>query len=535
MDVVIGLDSGTTATKAVAVGVDATVHTTASSSYPLLVPRAGYAELDAPGLQRAAVEALGAVVQQVRQQGHDVLAVCLSAAMHGLVPLAADLSPLGPLITWADGRAGQEAAKIIKGSAGRLHQRTGTPVHPMSPLVKLAWWRAHRPDEFAAVPRWGGVKELVLAVLGDGEFAVDLSCASATGLYDIHRKEWDDEALQLAGVRPEQLGDVVPTTQVIGPVAADVCRAIGLPPGTPLVAGASDGPLANLGVGAVVPGSAAVSIGTSGALRAVRGSPAVDDAGRLFCYALTEDRWVLGGAVNNGGSVLDWASSALDDPRDSSDDHDELLAEAMAVRPGSDGILCLPYLLGERAPWWQPGLSAAWVGVRRDHSRGHLVRAAVEGVCQQLALVGEALDVAGVSVTEVRATGGALESALWTSVLAGCLGLPVRRAESTEGTGTGAGLLGHHALGLLPDLDAAADLVALDEGRPPDSNEVQAYRNARPLVEQCTRALTPIFAALDGLRTVDPATSEVVAGTVAASTVARTLSGDAGVASSARP
>jgi gluconokinase len=499
VDVVIGLDSGTTATKAVAVGADASVRGTASAPYPLLVPEPGYAELDPAALGRAAVETLAGVAEQARDRGDRVVAVCLSAAMHGLVPLAADLSPLGPLVTWADGRAGREAAQLVEGSAGRLHQRTGTPVHPMSPLAKLVWWRGNRAQEFAAVPRWGGVKELIIAGLCDGVFAIDLSCASATGLYDVHRRQWDDEAIALAGVHPDQLAEVVPTTQVVGRISPRLCAAAGLPEGTPLVAGAADGPLANLGVGAVAPGSAAVSIGTSGALRAVRDAPAVDAAGRLFCYALTADRWVLGGAVNNGGSLLDWAGTALDDPTGTHRDHRQLLDEAMRVAAGSDGLLCLPYLLGERAPWWQPGLHAAWVGVRRDHGRGHLVRAAVEGVCQQLALVAEALAAAGVDVTEVRGTGGALESALWTSVLAACLDLPVRRAASAEGTGTGAGLLGHHALGALPDLDSAAGLVALDAGQSPDPDDVAVYRAARPLVEQCTRALTPVFAALDGL------------------------------------
>lgn len=500
MDVVIGLDSGTTATKAVAVGADASVRGTANRPYPLLVPEPGYAELDPQALRVAALEALADVARQARDGGDEVVGVCLSAAMHGLVPLGRDLSPLGPLVTWADGRAGQEAAQLVEGSAGRLHQRTGTPVHPMSPLAKLLWWRTHRAEEFASVPLWGGVKELIVAALVDGVFAVDLSCASATGLYDVHRMAWDDEALTLAGVRPEQLAEVVSTTQVLGRLRPGVCRAAGLPEGTPLVAGASDGTLANLGVGAVSPGSAAVSIGTSGALRAVRDTPAVDAAGRLFCYALTEDRWVLGGAVNNGGSVLDWAGSALGETEAASRGHQQLLDEAMEVPAGSDGLLCLPYLLGERAPWWQPGLRAAWVGVRRDHGRGHLVRAAVEGVCQQLALVAEALEAAGVSVAEVRATGGALESPLWTSVLASCLGVPVRRAASPEGTGTGAGLLGHHALGGLPDLDSAADLVAVDAGHSPDPDDVRVYRDIRPLVEQCTRALTPVFAALDELR-----------------------------------
>jgi gluconokinase len=510
VDVVIGLDVGTTATKAVSVGPDATVRATASVGYPLLVPSPGRAELDPVRLQEAALRSLGDVVGQAHAGGDRVVGICLSAAMHGLVSLAADGTPRGPLVTWADGRAGPEARLLAEGSAGCLHERTGTPVHPMSPLTKLVWWRAHEPADFAATPRWGGVKEITVSALCDAEFLIDLSCASATGMYDITARQWDAEALELTGVRPDQLAEVVPTTHALPGLRRDVARAVGLPPGTPVVMGASDGPLANLGLGAVGEGVAAVSLGTSGAIRAVRASPAVDAARRLFCYALTEDRWVLGGAVNNAGSVVRWATGALgaaaaedtDAARDAADA--ALLEEAAAVSPGSDGLLCLPYLLGERAPWWRSGLHGAWIGLRRDHGRGHLVRSAVEGVCQQLALVRLALADAGVAVKEVRATGGALESPVWRSVLAAALDLPVGLAASPEGTGTGAGLLGHHALGGLADLDSVAGLVTVDAGEPPDPQAVAAYAALRPLVERCTEELTDVFAALDASTSTAP-------------------------------
>ena len=166
---------------------------------------------------------------------------------------------------------------------------------------------------------------------------------------------------------------------------------------------------------------------------------------------------------------------------------------------GSEGLLCLPYLLGERAPWWRPGLRGAYVGLRREHERGHLVRAAVEGVCQQLALVHDALRGNGPEITEVRATGGSVGSSLWVRTLAATLDLPVRVADSPEGTGIGAGLLGWHALGLLPDLDAAATLVQLRDAVEPDAAAAEYFRSARPLVQRTTDALTEIFAELDSL------------------------------------
>ncbi|MBA2390923.1 MAG: gluconokinase [Geodermatophilaceae bacterium] len=520
MQVVIGLDSGTTATKAVAAGADGDVRVTASVGYPLLVPAPGQAELDSGRLREAAVEALAAVAEQVRERGDEVVAISLSAAMHGVVPLDEDGAPLGRLITWADGRAAEQTTALMADDRARgLHARTGTPVHPMSPLTKLAWLSQHEPDLVRRTPRWGGVKELLVSALCDGGHLIDLSCASATGCYDIHARRWDDEALDIAGVRVGQLPEVVPTTHLLPGLRAEVAAATGLAAGIPVVIGASDGVLANLGVGAVRAGIAAVSLGTSGALRTVVPSPTVDPTGRLFCYALTEEHWVLGGPINNGGSVVRWAARALaaqfDVPAPEGERADELdarlLTEAADAPVGSDGLLCLPYFLGERAPWWRAGMRGAFLGLRREHRRAHLVRAAVEGVCQQLALVRDAFDASHLPVTEVRATGGAVASALWVSTLAAALNLPVGVADSPEGTGLGACLLGLHALGELPDLDRATAIVAVHDAVEPDPEAAELYRRMRPLVEQSTLALADVFSALDNLApALTGATEEVV-------------------------
>ncbi|BFU44142.1 gluconokinase [Krasilnikovia sp. MM14-A1004] len=532
MDVIVGIDTGTTATKAVAVGAAGEPRGLASVTYPLSVPAAGRAELD-PGLLRdAAVHTLVEVARQARERGDRVVAVSLSAFLHGLVPLDPGGRPLGPLITWADGRAGaQSAALVAAGRAPALHARTGTPVHPMSPLAKLAWWHDTHPGTLRDTPRWGGVKELVLAALADAPFVVDLSAASGTGLYDIHQRRWDPEALEITGVRTAQLGEVVPTTEQF-PLRRDVAAAAGLPDTIPVIVGATDGPLATLGVGATAPGVAAVSLGTSGALRTVVHAPTVDRAGRLFCYALTADRWVIGGAVNNAGSVVRWARRTFtgypdaDPPGGERLDIDRseggradagapvaagrggvgedlgdaaLLVEAGGVPAGSEGLLCLPYLLGERAPWWRPGLRGAYLGLGREHGRAHLVRAAVEGVCQQLALVRDTVADEGIPVTEVRATGGAVASTLWVSVLAAALDLPVAVAGAREGTALGAGLLGWHALGALPDLDHAAALVGVGTPTRPDPDAAALYRRLRPLVERAALAVTEMHTELDTL------------------------------------
>jgi gluconokinase len=507
MDVVIAIDTGTTATKGVAAGVDGEVRAVTSVHYPLSVPGPGRAELDAGHLRDAAVEALTGVAGQCRENGDRVVAVSLSAFLHALVPMDADGRPLGPVITWADGRAAPQSERLAADGLSRgLQARTGTPVHPMSPLAKLAWWNENDPETLRGTPRWGGVKELILGAIADGPYVVDLSLASGTGLYDIHARHWDPEALEIAGVRPGQLGAVVPTVERLR-LDPGVASAAGVPAGVPLIIGAADGPLANLGVGATPHGVAAVSLGTSGALRTLVDAPLADAAGRLFCYALTDEHWVIGGAVNNAGSVVRWAghsfAAGFGRPGAEGEDADErdaaLLTEAATAPAGSEGLLCLPYLLGERAPWWRSGLRGAYLGLRREHGRPHLVRAAVEGVCQQLALVRDSVTASGHTVTEVRATGGAVASDLWVRVLAAALDLPVTVTDTAEGTGLGACLLGWHALGELPDLDRAAALVDTAEPVRPDPEDAALYARLRPLIERSVAATTDVLTELDRL------------------------------------
>jgi len=507
MDVVIGIDTGTTATKGIAAGVDGRLRAHTSVHCPLSVPGPGRAELDPGLLCDAAVKALTDVAAQCRGRGDRVVAVSLSAFLHAVVPMDAAGRPLGPLVTWADGRAARQCEEVrAAGQAAALQARTGTPVHPMAPLSKLAWWRETDPGTLRDTPRWGGVKELILAALADAPYVLDLSVASGTGLYDIHQRRWDPQALEIAGVRPGQLAEVVPTTSRLR-LRPGVASAAGLPAGTPLIIGAADGPLANLGVGATPAGVAAVSLGTSGALRTVVDRPTADAAGRLFCYALTEDRWVIGGAVNNAGSVVRWAgqtfAGGFERPGAEGEDADErdaaLLTEAQNAPAGSAGLLCLPYLLGERAPWWRPGLRGAYLGLRREHGRAHLVRAAVEGVCQQLALVRDSFDAEGFPVTQVRATGGAVASELWVGVLAAALNLPVAVADTPEGTALGACLLGLHALDALPDLDQAAALVTVAEPTVPDAENAALYARLRPLVEKSALAMLETVTELDRL------------------------------------
>src|SRR4051794_31264818 len=488
-DVVLGVDIGTTATKVVAFDADGREHASASAGYPLDQPHPGYAVQDPEAIRGAVV---AAVAEAARAAGGRaaVKGMCFSAAMHTLLALDGDGRPLTPSITWGDTRAAAQAERLRAAPGGlELHRRTGTPLHPMSPLAKLVWFREEDPEVFEAARRWAGIKEYVVAGL-TGEWLVDHSIASATGLLELATLDGAREALELAGIGPDRLSALVPTTHVLGQLTADAARDLGLPPDCPVVVGASDGTLANLGVGAVRPGVAACSIGTSGALRVMGEAPAVDPQGSVFCYALTPGRWTVGGAINNGGVVLEWAHDALaPDVKDAP----ALLELAATAPPGSAGLLLLPYLLGERAPHWSTDLRGAYVGLTREHHREHLVRAAIEGVCLQLALVLDSMRAAGVEVREMRATGGFARSDLWRQMLSDVLEMDVGYPEAPEASSFGAALLGMEALGLVPSFDVAADLVHIAEVHRPDAEAAAVYAKLLPVFGDLYDALLPAF------------------------------------------
>jgi gluconokinase len=492
VSVIVGVDLGTTSTKAVAFDSGGRELASASAGYPLNEPHPGWAEQDPEQILDAVLTSVRTVVSEVDGR---VDGLSFSSAMHTLVGLDADGAPMTPSLSWADSRSAAQAERLRSAAGGlALHRRTGTPLHPMAPLPKLVWFHEQQPELFERVAFWVGIKEFVLSRIC-GALVTDHSLASGTGLMDIGTLAWDSEALQLAGIAPEQLPELVPTTTVLSGLSAPVADRLGLPAGTPVVVGAGDGPLANLGLGAVDPGVAACSIGTSGALRVMVEKPAVDPLGGVFCYALTEHRWVVGGAINNGGIVLDWAGRALA-PDLGDQPAERLLDLAGRVPPGAGGLIMLPYLLGERAPHWSTLPRGAYVGLTREHRREHLVRAAIEGVCQQLALVLQSMRAAGNEVRQVRATGGFARSPLWRQILADTLGMDVQFPAGHEGSGFGAALLGMQALGLVDSIDVAADLVRIEDTVRPADSAVEVYAALRPIFAELYDALVPTYRSL---------------------------------------
>lgn len=372
--VVIGIDVGTTATKVVGFRLDGAPSHVEERFYPTLHPEPGWAEQEPDALLAATREALKECLIELGPVS--VLGVGVSAAMHGLLGLDEGGAPLTPVLIWADSRAVDEVESLRASGLDReLHSQTGTPVHPMSPLVKVMWFAANEPELFARVAHWVSLKTWILHGL-TGELVCDLSSASDSGMLDRASGGWHPTALGWAGLKEAQLPPIVPTTHVLH-LSDEVGEFTGLPLGTPVVVGAGDGPMGNLGTDAMQPGVVGVSIGTSAAARAVVQGPVTDLPPGLFCYALADDLWVVGGAASNGGSASRWMVDLLAGENSTPSDQTGALTAAAKVVPGSDGLCVVPYWGAERAPLWDIHIPGALLGLRLHHSRAHIVRATV--------------------------------------------------------------------------------------------------------------------------------------------------------------
>ncbi len=497
--IVCAIDLGTTATKGMLVASDGRILAETSDAYALLSTSDGRAEQDPEAIVAAAFRVAARLCQTLAHG--EVAAVSLSAAMHSLILLDEALRPLTPSITWADRRAAEVAFKLRRSAEGlAMYRRTGTPIHPMAWPAKLAFLRACEPDLFRKARHAVGIKEYLLLRL-TGQLVSDQSIASATGLYQLARAGWDEGALAFAGIDSAWLPELRKTTDSIC-MNRESCARIGLAHATPVVIGAGDGPLSNLGAGAIAHGVAALTIGTSAALRTVFAEPKTDPDMRTFCYVLTADRFVCGGAVNGGGVALRWARDELARTEKSSaeahgeDAYAALGALADSISPGSEGLMFHPYLSGERAPLWNPDARASFIGLTLSHRKEHMIRAVMEGVLMNLFLVLSAIEATHTEVSRILAVGGFARSRIWRQMLADVFGRPIEFPQSQESSALGAARLAFYALGAVDSLDE----YAAKEGEAglcePDAHASACYRRMHPIFDLVPSILAPVYHAL---------------------------------------
>lgn len=452
---IIGLDIGTSSTKAVAFDLAGNVLAAHSIPYPILNLQEGHYEQDSERIYSACLASVGHVMTELQKQNKAIQPVCISvsSAMHGLIAVDKSGRALTNCIIWTDRRSEKIADDLKSNENGqRLYQQTGTPIHPMSVLCKLVWMRQNDEKVFSQTHKFIGIKEFLFYRLF-GDCVIDHSVASATGLYDIHRLRWSELALNVAGISAEQLSRPVPVNHMTKLQNPDIAAEMNIPIGTVFVIGSSDGCLANLGVGAVKPGVASVTIGTSGAIRVISSRPNPEQKQRLFSYLLRPDEYVIGGAVNNGGILRNWFRDTFLSEEKANDHEATAVLNDMidSVSPGSEGLIFLPYLTGERAPYWNSGAKGVCFGIQLQHTKAHFARAMMEGMLFAIYSVGMALEENTGPIHTIVASGGLARSQNLVQMLADIFNRPVFIKNTVESSAWGAALIGMEALGIKPE------------------------------------------------------------------------------------
>ncbi len=438
MNYYLGIDIGTTSAKSVAFSEKGDVIADFSFPYDMHHPHKGWCEQEPNTIFEAVIEGINKAVHTFSPDLPHFIA--FSAAMHSIIALAEDGSLLTNCIIWADNRSNVIAQNLRDSDLGqKFYHTSGVPIHSMSPLCKLLWLRQFQPVVFNKANKFIGIKEYIFYKLF-GEFIVDTSIASATGLLNIKTLQWDEDILRYVGLTASRLSTIVSTKHVI--YYSNAAKSLVLNKKIPFVVGASDGALSNLGAGATASNTMAITIGTSGAARTVITAPKTDSGMRTFCYHLKDNLFVAGGGNNNGAVVLQWLKESI---LQTNEDYDELFRQGKKISPGSNGLLFLPYILGERAPIWNGNAKGVFFGLNIQHTKAHLVRSTLEAVIFSVYSIAKIL-LEQYEVTELHASGGFAKSTLWLQILADVSNIKVYVSDTVESSALGAVMLGTEAL-----------------------------------------------------------------------------------------
>jgi gluconokinase len=441
----VGVDLGTGSTKAVAVNNAGETICTSQHYYPTINLKPGNSEQVADLIWQAFVKCINEVTMS---QGEAPVAIGLSSAMHSIMPVTEEGKPLANAILWADSRSSDIAQQIRDSALGEdIYRHTGTAIYAMSPLCKLAWLRQNEPEIFQQAHKFISIKEYIWYKLF-GVFEVDYSIASATGLFDILDLKWYDKACEFAGVSTDKLSAPVNTNHKRS-LATQHNVLTGINLTTHFVIGASDGCCANLGGNAVRAGIAALTIGTSGAVRVSSNTPIYNYGAMTFNYLLNENTFICGGAVNNGGAAVNWLLKDFLKVTDINNEaYSKLFASIETVKAGSEGLIFLPYLYAERAPLWDAKSSAGFLNITFKHKQEHFLRAALEGICFALYDVINAVEASSQIIEEIVISGGFISSPVWVQILADITGKKLVLQQTEDASAIGAVYLAMGALNI---------------------------------------------------------------------------------------
>jgi xylulokinase len=443
----LGVDLGTSSVKAALVDGGGSVVSEGSAPYSVGHPVSGWAESDPDEWWQGAS---AAIRQAVSGQGRKVRAIGLSGQMHGVVLTDSAGRPVRPAILWPDTRSAAQLEEYRRLDERQRHALANPYVTGMAG-PSLLWLREHERDAYTTA-RWALQPKDWFRLAITGEVATDPSDASATLLFDLIEDDWAWDVVDALHLNCELLAPILPSAYPAGSLLPHVARELDLPGGIPVATGAADTAAAALGTGLLVPGRGQLTVGSAGQIIALLNRPDPDPTLRTHLYrAATPDAWYAMAAIQNVGIALEWVRSVL------GVSWAQVYDEAFTVPAGSEGLLFLPYLTGERTPILDPAARGAWVGMSLYHSQAHLLRAALEGVAFALREGLEALEARGIPLPELRLAGGGTVQSAWRSMLADVLRRPLRVVPNPAASARGAALLAGVVAGVYPD--AAATLA----------------------------------------------------------------------------
>jgi gluconokinase len=425
----------------------------------------------------------------------------IGGALHSLMAVDSSGTPITGIMTWADGRAIQQAKDVQHTPlSATLYQQTGCPAHGMYPLYKIRWLRENQPHVFEKAARFLSAKEYVINRLTH-EYFVDFSLASGSGLLDTRNLAWNPIAMDLAGVQQKQLSVVADPRVILTGLDPDLAQQMGLSPSTKLILGSSDAANSNIGAGAVGQHQATCMIGTSGAFRVIASNPILDDHGRTWCYAIDSEHWLVGGAINNGGIALSWLRDLLN--RSNRSLHPEqllsfsdLLALASSAPLGADGLVCLPFFAGERSPNWNLDSRAVFFGLSLEHEAQHMARALLEGIAFRMLSIKEILSEMVGDIQEVRASGGYTQSRFWLQLMTDTLNCEVQVSDWGETSSLGAAFWSLLGSGVFSGMEEIPSKITVKERFQPNPSDVQKYQLVYGFYKSLYQAVSPSFESL---------------------------------------
>ena len=481
------MDVGTTATKGVLYDENGKVVFSASKGYPLIQTKIGQAEEDPKVIFDAVQEVIFALTQKA---DGEIAAISWSSQMHSLIGLDKDNNLLTNSITWADNCAKnvvQDAKK--SGLARKIYQKTGMPMHPMAPIYKMLWLKDNEPELFNQVKKWIGIKEYLIFRL-TGKLIIDTTMAAGTGMLNLKTLTWDQELLDTLNVKQEQLPEIAQPTEIVAPIKEEYVQKLGIDSDTKIVLGASDGYLSTIGVNAIDSDHFALNVGTSGAVRTIVDQPKIDQNASYFCYPVDKKHYLLGGPVNNGGIVFNWARQTLFDAGETPQDY---LDVAQSAPAGSRNLIFLPYLGGERAPIWDANARGSFVGLTRMHQKPEMTRAVIEGIIFNLYDAAFSLIKNTKKPVAINATGGFLKSAFVRQLCADIFNMPIVTMKEQQSGTLAAMFLARQALGINQDLSEIEQFAQEDKVYFPNPKEAVIYQNMFPLYCEIKNALAASY------------------------------------------